>query len=263
MRWVLWLPLDEEETLILEGGDRGTLVAYFHSESREGPWALRDVTPGDPLEDRWKGQLEGETHTVRWQLDLHRSGVRPFAAWATPPWSVYRLDRVQGWVEVDGTPRTLPGYPAALRIEEGAAPSAYGFLASVRFERDRPGTFAVRLLPRSFWRRTGELHWATPEFVLNIRHFRDHLRPLRWRTTFREAGGVFDLELWAPDRFVLELPEPEGYRYLSGLGTGWLRREEGDRETHRYFARYTAWVDLRTRRRLPLQAAEEAGERLP
>ncbi len=261
MRWALWVLLNEEETLILETGDEGSLAAYFHSETREGPWALRDAQPGSVPGDAWTGQLEGSNHAVRWQVHLNHTDLRPFARWVDPAWELFHLDRLTGWVEVDGVPVTLQGHSAILRVEKESIP-AYGFLSAVRFERERRGTFAARLFPHSFWkRRAGDLHWATPEFVLETQKFRDHVRPIRWRTTLREEHGVYDLELWAADRFVLEIPEGPRFRYLSGLGTGWLRREVNGEETHRYFARFTTWVEWRTPRRLFLWTAEDAGDR--
>ncbi len=256
MRRTLVLHLPEDRGALLEVGASEVWFAFFDPEDLRGPWGLRVRRRQAPPEDRLTGTLEGPNHRVHYDLRVIPTHPRTLGAWTLS------LARVEGVLEVDG--EAFAFRQEVHRMQEG--PERPGMYVSVfvhRFERDRPGSFAGVVVPRRGvfgTRYQAHLSWHTPEFHMQEGGGRHHLRPFRWRYVVQDSHAhTYDVEVWAPERHVMEMATPEGYRYLSVIAHGFFTRLEGETPTHRYYARHTVFLDILTPRRIPLASHEHLG----
>jgi len=241
----LVLTLDAGRAALVEVDAAGRRFVFFDVDDLRGPWILEE--PGG--RDLTQGEITGSTHTVRMGLRFRTVSERQLEAWR------FAVVEVRGVLEVDGEVFTLEGGRHALREAPDRLP-LYVSLAAHRFEHARPGSFSALLFPKRGLLATGfrgDLSWHTPDFHLQDATGRHHVRPFRWRYVLKTPQEVrFDLECWAPERHLVELATPSGYRYVSAIAHAFLVRETSEGETHRYYANHTVFLDVHTDRRIPL-----------
>lgn len=254
MRHSLILHLSEDRGALVEKEEDRLKFLFFDPEDLKGPWMLQVSNPLTSLEPpHWTGELLGPTHRVRFDLRVVLTHPLSFHQWQMG--SV----RVEGVLEVDGEVFSFPKTTHLLHITS-PLPGPYAAAFVHRFERNRPGQFASLIFPRrGLWgmRYRAYLSWHTPDFHLQEAEGRHHFRPFRWRYVVQDADAyVYDVEVWAPQRYVMEMKTPEGYRYVCVIAHGFFSRLLGETPTHRYYARHTVFLDVHTPRRVHIDTHE-------
>lgn len=247
----LILTLDTGRAALLEVEKDLRRFVFFDADDLQGPWILEERGRSRGF----SGEIRGTSRTVRMDFRIREERER-----IAPPWR-FAVVRVEGVLEVDGEVFTFEGGRHALREAPDDLP-LYLSLAAHRFEHARTGSFSALLFPRRgllATRYEGDLSWYTPDFHLQNATGRHHVRPFRWRYVFQGEEGQFDLECWAPERHLVELATPRGFRYVSAIAHAFLVRRASGRETHRYYAHHTLFLDVHTDRRIPLQGYEGQG----